>query len=174
MNYLVKFLNGPSALTQLDIVLTDFGLAGQHSKGGTPIFASPECFGMKTHESDVFSLGRVFLFTLLPKDTFLEWLYVPVKSSNDSHLIRTAIGQNGLLKLISKMIKAKSADRINVVTVKQEFARLKQQQLIQMNHQSITDIEQAVANNMNQQFGDYISDLESLITYVYELIYEPI
>ena len=83
MNYLVKFLNGPSDLTRLDIVLTDFGLAGQHSKGGTPIFASPECFGVKTHESDVFSLGRVFLFTLLPMDTFLEWLFVhPVSKVN--------------------------------------------------------------------------------------------
>ena len=162
MNYLVKFRNGRSDLTRLDIVLTDFGLAGQHSKGGTPIFASPECFGMKTHESDVFSLGRVFLFTLLPKDTFLEWLYVPVKSSNDSHQIRTAIGQNGLLKLISQMIEVKSSNRISVITIRQEFDQLKQQQLIEMNHQSITDIEQAVSNNMNRHFSDYTSDLYSM------------
>ena len=162
MNYLVKFLNGPSDLTRLDIVLTDFGLAGQHSKGGTPIFASPECFGVKSHESDVFSLGRVFLFTLLPKDTFLEWLYVPVKSSNDSHLIRTAIGQNGLLKLISKMIEVKSSYRLSVITVRQDLNQLRQQQLIQMNHQSITDIEQAVLNNMNTQFADYTSDLYTM------------
>ena len=150
MNYLVKFLNGPSDLTRLDIVLTDFGLAGQHSKGGTPIFASPECFGMKTHESDVFSLGRVFLFTLLPMDTFLEWLYVPVTSTNDSHLIGTAIGQNSLLKLISKMTKAKRSNRITVVAIRQEFQQLKQQQLIQMNHHSITDIDNALSNNMNK------------------------
>ena len=168
MNYLVKFLNGPSDLTRLDIVLTDFGLAGQHSKGGTPIFASPECFGSKTLASDVFSLGRVFLFTLLPMDTFLKWLFVPIILPNDSNLIRIAIGQNGLLKLISKMIEVKSSNRTSVIRVRQEFNLMKQQQLIQMNHQSITDINQAVANNINQQFGDYIADLESLMTYVFK------
>ena len=67
-NYLVKFLNGPNDLTRVDIVLTDFGLVGQNSKGGTPIFASPECFDVKTNASDIFSLGRVFLFMTLPKE----------------------------------------------------------------------------------------------------------
>ena len=43
-NYLLKWLNRPNDLTQIDIVLTDFGLVGQNSKGGTPIFAGRECF----------------------------------------------------------------------------------------------------------------------------------
>ena len=112
-------------------------------------------------------MGRVFLFTYLPKDTFLEWLFVPVTSFYNSHLISTAIGQNGLLRLISKMIAVKSSNRISVIRIRQEFNHLRQQQLIQINHQSITDINQAVSNNMNPQFGDYIADLESLMTYVF-------
>ena len=40
------------------IYLTDFGLA--EKKGGTPVFASPECFDDSKHNSDIFSLGRVF------------------------------------------------------------------------------------------------------------------
>ena len=59
-NYLVKYLNGPDDLTKIEIVLTDFGLAGDDAQGGTPIFASPECYGEKTTDSDTFSLGRTF------------------------------------------------------------------------------------------------------------------
>ena len=80
-NYLVKFLNEQNDLTRIDsIVLTDFGLVGQNSKGGTPIFASQECFDIKTNASDIFSLGRVFLFMMLPKESFLKFLLVRYKN----------------------------------------------------------------------------------------------
>ena len=40
----MKFQNGQTDLTKIEIVLTDFGMAGSDSNGGTPVFASPECF----------------------------------------------------------------------------------------------------------------------------------
>ena len=46
-NFLVKFENGPNDLTQIEIALTDFGMAQSDSKVGTPVFASPECFEQK-------------------------------------------------------------------------------------------------------------------------------
>ena len=58
-NYLVKFLNGENDLSIIEIVLTDFGLAGSDIKGGTPIFASPECLAdgeRKDKSADIFSL----------------------------------------------------------------------------------------------------------------------
>ena len=70
-NYLVKFRNGDNDLSNIEVVLTDFGLAGSESKGGTPIFASPECLAnpdRKDKSTDIFSLGRVFLFSILPKE----------------------------------------------------------------------------------------------------------
>ena len=78
-------------MTQIDIVLTDFGLAGQDTKGGTPIFASPECFEIKTNASDIFSLGRVFLFMTLPKESFLKVLFVPITSSADTRYLANII-----------------------------------------------------------------------------------
>ena len=72
----MKFLNGDNDLSHIEIVLTDFGLAGSDLKGGTPIFASPECLAnsdRKDKTSDNFSLGRVFLFMVLPKEKFLEF-----------------------------------------------------------------------------------------------------
>ena len=83
-NYLVKFLNGPIDLTQIDIVLT-----------GTPIFASPECFEIKTNASDIFSLGRVFLFMMLPKESFLKFLFIPITSSADTLYLEKNIFNQG-------------------------------------------------------------------------------
>ena len=77
-NFLVKFKNGMNDVSDLEVVLTDFGMAGNEAQGGTPVFCSPECFGQKTPSSDMYSLGRVFLFLILPKRQFLKFLYAPV------------------------------------------------------------------------------------------------
>ena len=85
----MKFLNGDNDLSHIEIVLTDFGLAGSDLKGGTPIFASPECLAnpdRKEKSSDVFSLGRVFLFMILPKAKFLEYLFVPLKDGKENRM----------------------------------------------------------------------------------------
>ena len=76
----MKFKNGPTDLTQIEIALTDFGMAGSESQGGTPVFASPESFEKKEKKSDIFSFGRVILFLLLSKQQFLKWLYVPIQN----------------------------------------------------------------------------------------------
>ena len=86
-NFLVKFKTGYDSsdlakndLTQIEIALTDFGMADADSKGGTPVFASPECFGETKTKSDVFSFGRLILFLLLTKEQFMKWLYIPIKN----------------------------------------------------------------------------------------------
>ena len=81
-NYLVKFQNGPTDLKNLTIVLTDFGLIGDDTKGGTPMFASPQCFEENRDlMSDLFSLGRVFLYMSLSKARFLR------KALNSSYFL---------------------------------------------------------------------------------------
>ena len=78
---MVKFNDlNKSDLTQIEIALTDFGMADADSKGGTPVFASPECFGKTYTKSDVFSFGRLILFLLLTKEQFIKWLYIPIKN----------------------------------------------------------------------------------------------
>ena len=86
-NFLVKFRMGYDSndlskndLTQIEIALTDFGMADVDSKGGTPVFASPECFEETETKSDVFSFGRLILFLLLTKEQFIKWLYIPIKN----------------------------------------------------------------------------------------------
>ena len=84
---MVKFKKGYDSndstkndLTQIEIALTDFGMADADSKGGTPVYASPECFEKTKTKSDVFSFGRLILFLLLTKEQFMKWLYIPIKN----------------------------------------------------------------------------------------------
>jgi len=87
-------------LTQIEIALTDFGMADADSKGGTPVFASPECFGKAYTKSDVFSFGRLILFLLVTKEQFIKWLYIPIKNQ-----VRVHFEQNLLFLRISRVLK---------------------------------------------------------------------
>ena len=66
-NFLVKFKNGftrddptKNDLTNIEIVLTDFGLADSKSKGGTPVYASPECLEKRIRNPTSFHLAGLF------------------------------------------------------------------------------------------------------------------
>ena len=160
-NYLVKFLNGRNDLSRIDIVLTDFGLVGQNTKGGTPIFASPECFGDKTNASDIFSLGRVFLFMMLPKESFLKFLFVPITSSTDkNYLMNTIFNQSDLFGLIRFMMKTQQSSRIQLSQVRILFDDLKRNSQIKMNSFAQTEIERIVTQNLSPGILNYIQDLD--------------
>ena len=162
-NYLVKYLNGPNDLTRIDIVLTDFGLAGQDTKGGTPIFASPECFEIKTKASDIFSLGRVFLFMILPKKSFLKILFIPITSLADTlYLANIILDQDDLIGLIYRMIKTQKADRIQIQPIRTKLDLLKRNSLINMNSFAQTEIERIATQNLSPDLVKYISDLDHI------------
>jgi len=162
-NYLVKYLNGPDDPSRIDIVLTDFGMVGQNSKGGTPIFASPECFLVKTNASDIFSLGRVFLFMMLPKESFLKFLFVPIISSIDRNILMSNIDfQRYLLGLIRLMFQTKQSTRIKLPQVRIFFDDLKRNSQIAMNSHAQTQIERIATRNSTQEMFDYIQDLDHI------------
>ena len=162
-NYLVKYLNGPNDLTRIEIVLTDFGLAGQDTKGGTPIFASPECFEIKTNASDIFSLGRVFLFMTLPKELFLKFLFVPITSSNDANYLRNIIlNQSDLFGLIRLMMKTQQSFRIQLSQVRIFFDDLKRNSQITMTSFAQTEIERIVTQNLTPEIINYTKDLDHI------------
>ena len=164
-NYLVKFLNGPNDLNRIDIVLTDFGLVGQNSKGGTPIFASPECFDVKTNASDIFSLGRVFLFVMLPKEAFLKFLFVPITITTDQNYLTNILNLvdfSDPFGLIGLMMETRRSFRIELVHVRIFFDHLKQNSRITMNPFTQTEIERIVTQNLSPKMLDYISDLDHI------------
>ena len=154
-------MNGPNDLTQIDIVLTDFGLVGQNSKGGTPIFASPECFDVKTNASDIFSLGRVYLFMMLPKESFLKFLFVPITITTDQNYLRNnVLNQTDLFGLIRLMMKTQQSRRIQLSQVRLNFNDLKRNSQINMNSFAQTEIERIVTQNLSPGILNYIQDLD--------------
>ena len=150
-NYLVKH-NG---LDNIEIVLTDFGLAGSYSKGGTPIFASPECLAdaeRKDKSSDIFSLGRVFLFMTLPKEKFLEFLFVPLVKGGKTK-ITELIEKESIFCLIAKMMRIKN--RINLETIRNEL-----DSIVQMtNATTVSQISEEISNSTSEYTNEYINML---------------
>ena len=138
-NFLLKFENGD--ISKISIFLSDFGLVGNGVQGGTPIFASPECYGVKTTKSDIFSLGRVFLFVLLPSTQFLKWLYLPICNEDDNLSLSDRVRSDPLLQLISKMSKVELTDRIDLKTMRQEFNQLKHNNLIKLKGGPVQEID---------------------------------
>ena len=162
-NYLVQWLNRPNDLTRINVVLTDFGLVGQNSKGGTPIFASPECFLVKTNASDIFSLGRVFLFMMLPKESFLKFLFVSIISSTDRNILMRNIDfQRYLLGLIRLMFQTRQSTRIKLPQVRIIFDDLKRNSQIEMNSFAQTEVERITTGNLTHEMFDYIQDLDHI------------
>ena len=160
----MKYLNGPNDLTRIEIVLTDFGLAGRDTKGGTPIFASPECFESKTNRScDIFSLGRVFLFMILPKESFLKFLFIPITSSADTlYLENTILNQDDLIGLIHRMMKTQKANRIQIQQIRTKLDILKRNSQINLNSSAQTEIERIANQNLSPELIQYISDLDHI------------
>ena len=157
-NYLVKFLNGENDLSCVEIVLTDFGLAGSDSKGGTPIFASPECLAnsdRKDKSSDIFSLGRVFLFAILPKQKFLEFLFVSLNKGGKDKIIEF-IEKEPILNLISKMMRIE--ERIHLPTIRKQLSSAIKIQIAS----SITAISETIQKSASENSNQYIDTLKNL------------
>ena len=157
-NFLVKFKNGPNDLTQIQIVLTDFGMAGLDSKGGTPIFSSPECLANteRKYQPDIFSLGRVFLFVVLPKKLFLEFLFVPISNQAAMDEINDAIISEPIFHLISEMIKIKK--RIGVQEIKNDLRKIKTFKA----EITIKNISKIVRKYATTETKDYIHNIEKI------------
>ena len=136
-------------MTALEIGLTDFGLAEPESKGGTPVFASPECFEKKEKKSDIFSFGRVILFLSLTKEQFLSWLFVPIRNGKvpiPTHLVN----------LVAQMTSI--AIRLDLHTSRIIFNELRKNSQLKPNDNLVRSFDTVVKENLNK-FELYISEL---------------
>ena len=138
-NFLVKFKNSRNDLIQIEIALTDFGMAGPESQGGTPVFASPECFEKKEKKSDIFSFGRVILFLLLSKQQFLKWLYVPIQKLN-------VPSPTDMITLVTWMTSM--TNRIDLKTSRIIFNELRSNVLIKPTQNIINSFDLIVNSNL--------------------------
>ena len=156
-NYLVKFLKGKNNLSSIEIVLTDFGLAGSDKQGGTPIFASPECLAnpnRKNKSGDTFSLGRVFIFSILPKQFFLEFLFVSLIKGGKTKIMKL-IETEPILNLISKMMQIQN--RIGLKDIRRELKSAVQI----LNTGIVGEISQIIQKSTSDYTNQYIDILKN-------------
>ena len=155
-NYLVKFLDTKNNLSGIEIVLTDFGLAGSDQKGGTPVFASPECLAnpdRKNKSTDIFSLGRVFLFSIIPNETFLQFLFVSLIKGGKNKILKL-IEKEPILHLISKMMRIKN--RIDLQTIRKDL-----RSVVQIRNTGIVnEINEIIRNSTSECTNQYIEILK--------------
>ena len=159
---MVKFLNTGNDLNQIEIVVTDFGLAGSETRGGTPIFASPECLTNPDRKNklkriaDIFSLGRVFLFLILSKEQFIRNLFIPITQSGKSK-IENEIRNEPILNLISKMMTVTASVRRNI----QDGLRIKLNAITCFKDlASISKISEIVQKSMTTESKEYVKSLK--------------
>ena len=124
-------------------------MAGSESKGGTPVFASPECFEKKKKKSDIFSFGRVILFILLSKKRFMKWLFVPI--NNSATLTPTSI-----ITLVLRMTSM--TNRIDLQTSQIIFNEIRRNFSIRPDRRFINTLDSIVSASSNN-LSYYISEL---------------
>ena len=124
-------------------------MAESNSKGGTPVFASPECFEAKTKKSDTFSFGRVLLFLLLSKEQFMKWLFVPIRNPFTS-------SHEDIITLITWMTSM--TDRIDLQSARIIFNELRIDSSVRPAQSLINSFDMIANANLND-LGDYISEL---------------
>ena len=160
-NFLVKFKNGPNDLTQIEIALTDFGMAQSDSKGGTPIFTSPECYEKKNTKSDIFSFGRVILFLVLTKQQFSKWLFVPIKTLYESLYLKTLYMNrptpSHIIDLVAQMTSI--TNRIDLHLARTIFNELRRNRKILPTRSLIRSFNSIVNENLTSDYGVYINEL---------------
>ena len=159
-NFVVKFDVGHYDLVNVRVALTDFGSAGSQSKGGTPIFASPECFEETDFRSDIFSLGRLFLYLIVPKDDFLKLLFIPITNYSDREDIinrRSSRSYPQILKLIDRMLLIKG--RIDIDEVRKQFNLLSINKNIRSPRNELLWFLDICDKNKNSHTECYIEDL---------------
>ena len=151
-------MNGDNHLTSIEIGLTDFGLAGSDQKGGTPIFASPECLAdsdRKDKSTDIFSLGRVFLFLILPKEKFLQFLFVSLIKGGKTKIIKL-IENEPILNLISKMMRIQN--RVGIQSIRRDLKSAVQI----INTGIINEISETIQTSSSEYTNQYIDVLKHL------------
>ena len=124
-NYLADWPQGQApTIRNLRIYLTDFGMVDQ--SGGTPVFCSPEGLtGATLGLSDLFSLGRVYLFLVLEDQSFFYTLvFESILTSRRLRCIRKILKTYPILNLIKEMTHFEKDKRIKIPQVVQRLATI--------------------------------------------------
>ena len=120
------------------------------------VYTPPECLAesdRKHKSSDIFSLGRVFLMMILPKEKFLEFLFVPLTKGGKNKIMEW-IANEPILQLTSKMMQV--SKRIDLHTIRKEL-----RSIINIKHlEAIVAISKIIKKSASELTNQYIDNLK--------------
>ena len=108
--------------------------------------------------SDLFSLGRLFLFMLLPKKLFLKFLGTPIELKQKSAAIKL-VKSYPLLQLITDMTQP--TQRIDMQKLLERFNDLKQKAEIRFNYDVIRQLNEFSSRKF-EDTSDYLMKLDHI------------
>ena len=98
----------------VEVYLTDFGFMDDR-KGGTPLFASPECYiGTQVEKSDIYSLAGCFISLLSNNSTFTKLITLPLMTEEQKELANQIISKNSLVELAVEMLNPNPSKRPSI------------------------------------------------------------
>ena len=109
-------------------------------------------------KSDLFSLGRLFLFMLLPKKLFLKFLCTPIELKQKSGAAEL-VKSYPLLQLITEMTRVEQ--RIDMETLWTRFNDLKQKAEIRFNNDVIRQLNEFSSRKF-EDTSDYLMKLNHI------------
>ena len=108
--------------------------------------------------SDLFSLGRLFLFVLLPKKLFLKFLCMPIELQQKSAAVKL-IQSYPLLQLITEMTRV--TQRITMNSLLKRFDELKQTGEIRFNNDVVRQLNEFSSQKF-ENTADYLLKLDHI------------
>ena len=143
--------------------LGDFGL--ESHIGGTPIFASPEAFtGTIVGQSDIYSLGMVFLYMITDQEMFATLLSATIESKSDLQDMRKLLDEIRVMKIIVEMINPLPRWRPSLVEIKDYLCSLESGDFKEVTLESINDLVKHSESNKAKNLKERASDLRYLPT----------
>ena len=101
----------------LNVYLTDFGFM-DNRKGGTPLFASPECYvGTQVEKSDIYSLAGCFISLLSDDSTFAKLILLPLMTEKQAEIANQINLKNPIFALTKKMLNPNPSKRPSINSI---------------------------------------------------------
>ena len=87
-------------------------------KGGTPLFASPECnIGTQVEKSDIYSLAGCFISLLANNSTFAQLILFPLMTEEQEEIANQIVSKNPIVALAKKMLNPNPSERPSIKSI---------------------------------------------------------
>ena len=102
---------------EVEVYLSDFGFM-DNRKGGTPLFASPECnIGTRVEKSDIYSLAGCFVSLLSDNSTFARLLLLPLMNETQKAVANDIASKNPIVGLAKQMLNPNPSKRPSIDSI---------------------------------------------------------